>query len=111
MSKSTGFLGELEQVVLLALLRLGDEAYAVPLLQELRATANRTLSRGALYTVLDRLEGKGMLRSRYADPATERGGRPRRYFRPTAAAIRALRESRRTLTALWQGIDALAEKP
>ena len=72
------YLGELEQIVLLAVLRLGDEAYAVPILEQIEAQAGRTMARGALYTALERLEAKGCLRSRLGDPLPERGGRARR---------------------------------
>src|SRR6478609_4319744 len=87
------YLGELEQIVLLAVLRLGDEAYATPILSEIEAQAGRRVARGALYTALDRLESKGCLRSRVGDPLPERGGRARRYFTVTPVAVRALRAS------------------
>ena len=101
------YLGELEQVVLLAVLRLGDEAYAVPILEQIEAQTGRTLSRGALYTALDRLETKGCLRSRLGESLPERGGRARRYFTVTAAAIRALKASRAALQRLWKGLGVL----
>jgi DNA-binding PadR family transcriptional regulator len=99
-------LGELEQIVLLAVLRAGDNAYGVTIQEELRRQAGRRVTRGALYTVLDRLEGKGLLRSRLGAPLAERGGRARRYFEVTAAGLERLREARRALAALWQGLDA-----
>jgi len=102
-------LGELEQLVLLAILRLGDEAYAVPVLEILHDRAGRRVARGALYTVLDRLETKGLLRSRFGDPLPERGGRPRRYFTVTAEGLAALRRSRRALLALSHGLDVVLE--
>jgi DNA-binding PadR family transcriptional regulator len=100
-------LGDLEQIVLLAVLRLGDQAYAVPVLEEIRAQGGRQIARGALYTALDRLESKGYLRSRLGEPLPERGGRPRRYFTVTPAAIRALRDSRLALMRLWRGVESL----
>jgi DNA-binding PadR family transcriptional regulator len=100
-------LGDLEQIVLLAVLRLGDKAYAVPILEEIRAQGGRQIARGALYTALDRLESKGYLRSRLGEPLPERGGRPRRYFTVTPAAIRALRDSRLALMRLWRGVESL----
>jgi DNA-binding PadR family transcriptional regulator len=100
-------LGDLEQIVLLAVLRLGDKAYAVPVLEEIRAQGGRQIARGALYTALDRLESKGYLRSRLGEPLPERGGRPRRYFTVTPAAIRALRDSRLALMRLWRGVESL----
>lgn len=99
-------LGELEQVVLLAVMRLGDEAYTAPILDEIREQTGRSMARGALYTALDRLETKGCLRSRVGDPLPERGGRPRRYFSVTPTAIRALKDSRQGLLRLWRGLES-----
>jgi PadR family transcriptional regulator PadR len=101
------YLGELEQIVLLAVLRLGDEAYAVPILEQIEAQAGRKVARGALYTALERLETKGCLRSRVGEPIAERGGRARRYFTVTPAAVRALKESRLALMRLWNGLESL----
>ncbi len=101
------YLGELEQIVLLAVLRLGDEAYAVPILEQIEAQTARKVARGALYTALDRLETKGCLRSRLGEPLPERGGRARRYFTVTPAAVRALKASRAALLRLWKGLEAL----
>ena len=100
------YLGELEQIVLLAVLRLGDEAYATPILEEIQAQAGRRVARGALYTALDRLESKGCLRSRLGEPLPERGGRARRYFTVTPSAVRALKESRLALMRLWRGVES-----
>jgi DNA-binding PadR family transcriptional regulator len=100
------YLGEMEQIVLLAVLRLGDGAYATPILEEIEAQAGRRVARGALYTALDRLETKGCLRSRLGDPLPERGGRARRYFSLTPAALRALKTSRSALLRLWRGVES-----
>ena len=100
------YLGELEQIVLLAVMRLGDAAYATPILEEIGKQADRHVARGALYTALDRLEAKGCLRSRLGEPLAERGGRARRYFTVTPAALRSLRESRLALLRLWRGIES-----
>jgi PadR family transcriptional regulator, regulatory protein PadR len=99
-------LGEFEQVVLLAILRLGDEAYAVAVQNEILRCTGRDVSRGSIYTTLDRLETKGYLRSRLADPTPERGGRAKRYYTLRPAAVEALKESRRALVALWRGLEA-----
>ncbi len=99
------YLGEFEQIVLLAILRLQDEAYAIPIREEIEAKTGRAVARGALYTALDRLETKRCLRSRMSAPLAERGGRSRRYFTVTPAGIGALRSSRRALQQLWQGLD------
>src|SRR3954467_11292118 len=73
-------LGEFEQVVLLAVLRLGDDAYAVSIRDEIAECTGRDVARGSIYITLDRLETKGYLRSRLADPTPERGGRAKRYY-------------------------------
>ena len=101
------YLGELEQIVLLAVLRLGEGAYAVPILEQIEEQTGRKVARGALYTALDRLEAKGCLRSRVGEPLPERGGRARRYFTVTPAAIRSLKASRVALMRLWRGLESL----
>jgi PadR family transcriptional regulator, regulatory protein PadR len=103
------YLGELEQLLLLIVLRLGDEAYANPIRDMLRHSARRRIARGALYTALERLEQKGCLRSTLGDPLPERGGRARRYFTVTAGGVRALRRSRRVLLGLWDGLESQLE--
>jgi PadR family transcriptional regulator PadR len=100
-------LGEFEQVVLLAVLRLGDEAYAVSIGDEILRCTGRTVSRGAIYITLDRLETKGHLKSRLADPTPERGGRAKRYYTLRPRALDALRETRRALVALWHGLESV----
>jgi PadR family transcriptional regulator PadR len=102
-------LGEFEQIVLLAILRLGDEAYAIPIRHEIAERTGRSVARGALYTALERLEVKRCLRSRMSDPLPERGGRSRRYFTVTQAGLSALRSSRRGLMRLWQGLEGTLE--
>ena len=99
------YLGEFEQIVLLAILRLQDQAYAIPVREEIEARTGRRVARGALYTALDRLEQKRCLRSRMSEPMAERGGRSRRYFTVTAAGLAALRVSRQTLLSLWNGLE------
>ena len=98
-------LGEFEHMVLLAILRLGDDAYAVPVRDEIVRCTGRDVSRGSIYITLDRLETKGFLRSRLADPTPERGGRAKRYYVLRPRAIDALKESRRALVALWRGLE------
>jgi PadR family transcriptional regulator len=102
-------LGEFEHLVLLAILRLGDEAYAIPIRQEIEDRTGRSIARGALYTALERLEGKRCVRSRMSAPLPERGGRSRRYFTVTAAGLAAIRASRRSLLRLWQGLEERLE--
>jgi PadR family transcriptional regulator, regulatory protein PadR len=101
------FLGDLELMVLLVVLHLGDEAYAVPVRQALAERAGRHIARGALYTTLERLESKGYLRSRFGDPTPERGGRSRRYFSVSARGLSALRTSYDAFRGLFQGLEAL----
>jgi DNA-binding PadR family transcriptional regulator len=100
------YLGELEQLLLLIVLRLAGDAYANPIGDELEASAGRRIARGALYTALERLEVKGCLRSTMGEPLAERGGRARRYFSVTPTGLRALRNSRRVLLGLWAGLES-----
>ena len=102
-------LGEFEQVVLLAILRLGERAYAIPIREEIEERTGRSVARGALYTALERLETKRCLRSRMSDPLPERGGRSRRYFTVTPAGMAAIRASRRNLMKMWQGLESRLE--
>ena len=105
----TLYLGEFEQVVLLAVLRAGDDAYAIPIREEIERRTGRSVARGALYTALERLEAKRYLRSKMSAPLAERGGRSRRYFTVTAAGLAALRSSRQALLQLWGGLEGLLE--
>jgi len=102
-------LGEFEQIVLLAILRLGEEAYAIPVREEIEARTGRKVARGALYTALERLEAKGCLSSRMSEPLPERGGRSRRYYMVTSPGLAALRASRQALLALWKGVESRLE--
>lgn len=102
--------GEFEQLVLLTILRLGEGAYALPIRRELEARSLRSISRGALYTALERLEAKGLTASELGEPLPQRGGRARRYYSVTAAGLEALRQSRRTMQRFWQGLESLVEE-
>jgi DNA-binding PadR family transcriptional regulator len=103
-------LGEFEQIVLLAVLRLGENAYGVPIRREIERRAGRSLTVGALYRTLDRLEAKGYVSSSFGDPSPERGGRSRRYFRIRPLGLRTLRASRDALAAMWEGLDPLVSR-
>jgi DNA-binding PadR family transcriptional regulator len=100
-------LGEFEQVVLLAILRLGENAYGVTIRNEIAEGTRREPSRGALYTTLDRLEEKGFVRSRLGDPTPERGGRAKRYFTVTKHGRAALLQAQRAYQSLLEGLDLL----
>jgi|SRR5947208_3949833 len=103
-------LGEFEQVVLLAVLRLGDQAYAVSVRGEIEQRTHRRVSRGSVYVTLDRLETKGYLHSWLADPTAVRGGRAKRYYSLRPRAVAALRESRRALLQMWRGLNDVLER-
>lgn len=98
------YLGEFEQVVLLAILRLGDRAYGVPIREEIERRGGRKVTVGALYATLDRLEAKGYLRSWFADPTPQRGGRSKRYFEILPAGEQALASYKQMLDRMWAGI-------
>lgn len=100
-------LGEFEQLVLLAILQLAEDAYAADIRREIEERAERSVSRGALYATLDRLEGKAYLRWETEASTPARGGIPRRRFIVTATGIAALRASLEAIARLSRGLDAL----
>lgn len=100
------FLGEFEQLVLLALLRLGDGAYGMTVRREIEQRAARDVSIGAVYATLDRLEEKGLARSRLGDPTDARGGRARKCFTITGAGARALERSQQAVRHMLEGLPA-----
>ena len=102
MSAST--LGTLELATLLAVSRLGDDAYGLAVRRDLTERTGRDYSVGAVYTTLQRLEDKGLLTSRASDPMPVRGGRSRRHFSLTGAGEHALRETERHTASLWVGV-------
>jgi PadR family transcriptional regulator len=95
-----GLLGELEQLVMLAAERRGDDAYAVSIRDEIETRTRITLGRSSVYVTLDRLERKGYVTSRFGDPTPERGGKAKRCFRLTAAGRRALASAETALARL-----------
>ena len=97
-------LGEFEQIVLLAVLRLGEDAYGVPIRREIEKRCGRKVTVGALYSTLDRLEAKEYLNSWFAEPTAERGGRSRRYFRVEPAGLEALGRAKAMLDRMWNGV-------
>ena len=98
-------LGGFEQLILLALARLGDDAYGVSIRQEIAARTGRDVNIGAVYATLDRLEAKGLTASKTGEPTAARGGRAKRYFHLTAAGQLALQESCRALESMMQGLN------
>ncbi len=106
----TKHIGELEQMVLLAITRLGSDAYGMAVLRELESRADRVVSRGALYLVLERMVQKGYLSTRLGEPTPGRGGRAKRFFELTEVGREAIRVSGRSLRALWEGMDFLLEE-
>ena len=98
-------LGEFEQLVLLAVMRLGENAYAVPVRQEIEERTSRSVARGALYVTLDRLEEKGYLKSWLADATAERGGRAKRFYEVKPAGVKALEYSWAALRSMWEGLE------
>jgi len=100
-------LGSYELMVLLAVLRVGEDAYGVPIAGELEQTTGRKVLLGSVYAALDRLETKRLVTSRVGDPTPERGGRAKKYFTPTAKGVREARQAQRALMRLWRGVPAL----
>jgi PadR family transcriptional regulator PadR len=103
-----GPLGEFEQLVVLAVMRTGQDdrqAYGISVYDELVARTGRRVARGAVYMTLDRLEKKGLLTSYVTAPTANRGGRARRCYRVTRTATAALRASRTALQRLWEGLE------
>lgn len=105
------YLGEFEQIVLLAVLRLGKNAYGVTILEEIEKRTGRSVMIGAVYATLDRLEIKRYISSKVGDPTPERGGRAKRFFKVTTQGSAALDRSRKILENMWAGLGPLLEGP
>jgi DNA-binding PadR family transcriptional regulator len=103
------YLGEFELMVLLAVIRLGDEAYGVPLARELTDIRGREVSAGSVYAALERLEQKSLVASSLGEATPERGGRAKRYFRVTEEGLRTAHETRRVFSGLWKKLPAAGE--
>ncbi len=101
--------GDFEKLLLLAVMRLGDEAYGAAIIDEVVGRTGRAISPGAVYVALRRLEDKSMLRSRLGEPTAERGGRPKRYYAVRDDALAALRASRREWDAMADGLEGMLE--
>ena len=101
---STPTVGSLELAALLAVVRLGNEAYGLAVRKDLAECSGRDYSVGAIYTTLQRLQDKGLLASRASAPLPVRGGRSRRHFRLTGAGSRAIRAAERQSASMWAGV-------
>jgi DNA-binding PadR family transcriptional regulator len=100
-------LGDFEMRVMLALMRLGDNAYGVPISREIELHLGREVALGSVYATLERLEAKGLVASSLGKPTAERGGKAKRYFRVTSNGLRKTRETRQALMKLWCGLPEL----
>jgi len=98
-------LGEFEQMVLLAIAHLRDDAYGIPIVEEIERRTGRRVARAAVYITLRRLEEKGFVSSWMSDPTPERGGKARRQVTLEAEGAKALREARKAAERMWQGLD------
>jgi len=103
--KSRSALGDFEQLVLLGVLRLGDEAYGAAIRQEIHARSGRDVSINAVYTTLDRLEAKGLLRSWIGAPTAQRGGRRRKFYALRPAGVTAMRHAYQAFRAMADGLE------
>ncbi|MCR9253754.1 MAG: helix-turn-helix transcriptional regulator [bacterium] len=101
-------LGEFQEVVMLSIMILGENAYGVTIQSEIQNRMNRNISRGALHTALTRLDEKGYIQSKQGDPTPERGGRRKRYYEVTASGISALKESKQLKQQMWELIPILS---
>jgi DNA-binding PadR family transcriptional regulator len=102
-----GYLGSFELMVLLAVLRLDEDVYGVPITRELEAETGHEVAVASVYAALQRLEDKGLVTSWFGDPTPERGGRAKRFFKATGKGIRETRNTQRALTKLWRHLPQL----
>jgi len=100
-------LGTNDLMILLALMRLGDDAYGVPVARELEASVGRTVALASVYASLDRLVERGCVETELGEPTAERGGRAKKYFRITGKGVREVRAAKQSLTRLWKGLEQL----
>jgi DNA-binding PadR family transcriptional regulator len=101
------YLGELELMILLAVIRLGDDAYGVPISKELLEMTGRDVALGSVYAALDRLEQKELVSSALGDQTPARGGRAKRYYRVSPKGIREAKTAKKALISLWRGLPQL----
>ena len=103
-------IGEFEELVLLSILQVGEGAYGVPILEEIRRRTGRSVLRAAVYVALSRLEEKGLVSSSSETAGAERGGRRRKCYRVEREGMEALRESRQALLSMWDGLEAVLDE-
>jgi PadR family transcriptional regulator PadR len=101
------YLGELELMIVLTVVKLGDEAYGVPISREIEKQLDREVSLGSVYAALERLAARGLVTSRLGDSTPERGGKAKRYFRVTKSGLRQIQETRRVLQEMWRSLPTL----
>jgi PadR family transcriptional regulator, regulatory protein PadR len=105
--RTENLLSNFELMVMLALIRLGENAYGVPISHEIEKRSGREVSIGSIYAALERLEAKRFVASEMGEPTAERGGRAKRYFKVTPKGLREVRELKGTLVNLWRGLTEL----
>src|ERR1700674_3721081 len=103
------YLGEFEHIIVLALMRLEERAYGVPVRQELELRTHREVSIGAVYATLDRLETKGYVKSYRGDPTLDRGGRSKPFFRVTAKGVTAVNRTHQALQSMTEGLGLIED--
>jgi PadR family transcriptional regulator len=103
-------LTDFELMILLAILRVGERAYGVPIAREIETTAGRRVLLAAVYAALDRLEQKGLVSSAVGTPTAERGGRAKRFFTVTYRGIREVKQAQRALESLWSDLPQLRSR-
>ena len=101
------YLGSIELLVLLAVMRAGRNAYGIPIAREIEATSGRDVALGSIYATLSRLEAKGLIASELGDPTPERGGRAKAFFRLTPKGLKEVRGAQTMLTRMWNGLPEL----
>ena len=101
------YLGSFELMVLLTVMHLGEDAYGVPISEEIEAETGHEVAVASVYAALQRLEDKGLVSSRFGDPTPERGGRAKKYFKVTGKGLREAKNTHRALTRLWRNIPQL----
>jgi PadR family transcriptional regulator PadR len=103
-------LGEFEQLVLLTMIRLGSDAYGASVQAEIEERGGRNVSISAVYTTLDRLEVKGLVRSRIGEPTPQRGGKRKKHYEITPSGTRALRDAYELMKRMTKGIEPLLDR-